>query len=87
VPGDHRVFPGRGGQEARRLSGTTIGPVNRAYSSSIRALQVMQVVIGLALIVSALAKGGGPLALGVILGVILVLLGAGRLWIARRQEQ
>ena len=87
MPGDHRVVPGRGGQEAGRLSGTTIGPVNRAYSSSIRVLQIMQVVIGLALIGTALAKGGGPLTIGVILGVILVLLGAGRLWIARRQEQ
>ena len=52
-----------------------------------RTLLVLQVVIGTALIVSALAKGGGPLALGVVLGVILVLLGAGRLWIARRQER
>jgi hypothetical protein len=60
--------------------------VNRAYSSSIRGLQVMQVVIGVALIVMALARGGGPLALGVVLGVILVLLGAGRLWIGRRRD-
>jgi hypothetical protein len=61
--------------------------VNRAYSSSIRGLQVMQVVIGLALIVMALVRGGGPFALGVVLGVMLVLLGAGRLWIARRRDQ
>ena len=47
----------------------------------------MQVVICLALIVSALARGGGPLALGVILGVLLVLLGAGRLWLARRPKR
>ena len=61
--------------------------MNRAYSSSVRGLLVMQVVIGLALIVSALARGGGPLALGVILGVLLVLLGAGRLWLARRPKR
>jgi hypothetical protein len=61
--------------------------VNRVYSSSIRGLQVMQVVIGLALIVMALVRGGGPFALGLVLGVMLVLLGAGRLWIARRRDQ
>jgi hypothetical protein len=60
--------------------------VNRAYSSSIRGLQVMQIVIGLALIVMALVRGGGPFAFGVVLGVMLVLLGAGRLWIARRRD-
>ncbi len=35
------------------------------------------------MIVSALARGGGALALGVILGTMFVLLGAGRLWLAR----
>jgi hypothetical protein len=60
--------------------------VNRAYSSSLRGLQVMQVVIGLALIVMALVRGGGPFAFGVVLGVLLVLLGAGRLWISRRRD-
>ena len=60
--------------------------MNRAYSSSIRGLQVMQIAIGVALIVSALARGGGLLSLGVVLGVMLVLLGAGRLWIGRRNR-
>lgn len=60
--------------------------MNRAYSSSLRGLQVMQVVIGLALIVMALVRGGGPFAFGVVLGVLLVLLGAGRLWISRRRD-
>jgi hypothetical protein len=40
-------------------------------------------VVGAAMIVSALARGGGALALGVILGTMFVLLGAGRLWLAR----
>ena len=35
-------------------------------------------MIGVAMVVSALARGGGPLALGVVLGTMLALLGAGR---------
>ena len=34
------------------------------------------------MVVSALARGGGPLALGVVLGTMLALLGAGALWLA-----
>ena len=40
------------------------------------------VVIGVAMLVSTLARGGGPLALGVILGILFCALGAGRLYVA-----
>ena len=57
--------------------------MQRAYLASTRALGGLLVVVGAAMIVSALARGGGALALGVILGTMFVLLGAGRLWLAR----
>jgi hypothetical protein len=57
--------------------------VQRAYLASTRALSGLLVVVGAAMIVSAIARGGGALALGVILGTMFVLLGAGRLWLAR----
>ena len=41
-------------------------------------------VIGLAMIVSAVSSGGGPLAVGVIFGLLFIAAGAGRLWVARR---
>jgi hypothetical protein len=44
------------------------------------------VLIGVALLVSTLARGGGPLALGVLLGVLFVLAGAGRLYLARGES-
>jgi hypothetical protein len=44
-------------------------------------------VIGLAMIVSALARGGGAFALGVVLGTLLALPGAGRLWLTRGGER
>jgi hypothetical protein len=46
-------------------------------------MSALLLVIGIAMIVSALARGGGALALGVVLGAMLALLGAGRLWLAR----
>jgi hypothetical protein len=57
--------------------------VQRAYLASTRALSALLVVLGVAMVVAALARGGGALALGVVLGTMFALLGAGRLWLAR----
>jgi hypothetical protein len=57
--------------------------VQRAYLASTRLLSAVLLVLGLALIVSAIVRGGGPLAVGVVLGILLAALGAARLWLAR----
>ena len=57
--------------------------MRRAYIGSTRLMSVLLLLIGVAMIVSALARGGGALALGVVLGAMLALLGAGRLWLMR----
>jgi hypothetical protein len=41
------------------------------------------VLIGVALLVSTIAHGGGPLAVGVLLGLLFVAAGAGRFYLAR----
>jgi hypothetical protein len=56
--------------------------VRTAYGASTRILGSLLVVIGVAMVVSTLVRGGGPLALGVVLGTMLALLGAGRVWLA-----
>lgn len=56
--------------------------MRRAYAASTVALNALIVLVGLAMVVSAVARGGGALALGVVLGTLLALLGAGRLWLA-----
>jgi hypothetical protein len=56
--------------------------VRTAYGISTRVLSTLLLVVGVAMVVSALARGGGALALGVVLGTMLALLGAGRLWLA-----
>jgi len=60
--------------------------VQRAYLVSTRLLGAMLIVVGVAMAVSTLARGGGVLALGVVLGLPLALLGAARLWLAREAD-
>jgi hypothetical protein len=43
-------------------------------------------VIGIVLIVTTLVRGGGPLAVGVVVGVLFALLGAGRVILAVRSR-
>ena len=46
-------------------------------------LSAVMIVLGVAILVSTLARGGGPLAVGVLLGVLFVLAGAGRMYVER----
>jgi hypothetical protein len=48
-------------------------------------LSGVMVLIGGALVIRTLAAGGGPAALGVVLGLLFVAAGAGRLWAERRR--
>ena len=56
--------------------------MQRAYHASTRVTSALLLVLGLALVVSALARGGGALALGVVVGLLFAAIGAGRLWIS-----
>jgi hypothetical protein len=57
--------------------------VERAYLASSRVLSALLVLVGLAMLIAALARGGGALALGVVLGVLFTALGLLRLRLAR----
>jgi multisubunit Na+/H+ antiporter MnhB subunit len=56
--------------------------VNSVHRHSTRALALMMCGLGVAMIVATVTRGGGALALGVILGVAFVALGAARLYLA-----
>ena len=56
--------------------------MQRAYHQSTRVLGAVICLLGLVLVVSTLARGGGPLALGVLVGVAFTVLGAGRVYLA-----
>ena len=57
--------------------------MNRVYRHSTRVFALVTCALGIAMIVTALVRGGGALALGVVLGVAFVAVGAGRLYLAR----
>jgi hypothetical protein len=48
-------------------------------------LSGLMVLIGVALIARTVAGGGGPIAVGVVMGLLFVAAGAGRLWAERRR--
>jgi hypothetical protein len=59
------------------------GAMQRAYIRATLGLSVLMLLLGMTLIVSAVLRGGGVLALGVLVGAALTLAGAGRLWLLR----
>lgn len=54
------------------------------YRGSTRVLSTLMLVLGVAMLVSTLARGGGVLAIGVIMGALFTLAGAGRLYVSLR---
>ena len=58
--------------------------MRQAHRHSIRVLSAVLVVLGAAMVASTLARGGGALSVGVVLGVLLALLGVGRLLLSRQ---
>ena len=43
------------------------------------------VVLGVAILVRTIAEGGGPGAVGILMGLLFVAAGAGRIWAERRR--
>ena len=58
----------------------------RIYQGSIRALSALMIGLGVAIVIATLVGGGGPLSLGMMLGLAFVAVGAGRLWLASRMK-
>ncbi len=56
----------------------------QAHRTATGVLSLAMVGVGVALIASTLVRGGGPLAVGVLIGVLFCALGAGRLYLQRR---
>jgi hypothetical protein len=54
------------------------------YGGATVVLSGLVALLGVAMIVIAVAGGGGPLARGVLVGLLFVLAGGGRAWMAWR---
>ena len=79
LPGDHRVRARAPEREAQG-AGTGGGGVIRT-----QLLPILMVVIGVALIVRTLVEGVDGAAFGLVLGVLFIATGAGRLWLRNRR--
>jgi hypothetical protein len=56
----------------------------RWYKDVVATFGVVAIAIGIALIVRTAIAGGG---IGIVLGLLFIALGAGRLWLLRRRKQ
>ena len=56
------------------------------HRASTRVLSAVMVVLGVVVLVSTLARGGGPFAVGVIFGVLFVAAGSARLYLERGER-
>ncbi len=56
----------------------------RLHRYSTRVLSIAMIIIGIALVVRTVAAGGGAVAIGVLMGVLFIAAGAGRLYLQIR---
>jgi hypothetical protein len=54
------------------------------YGRAVRAFSVAFVVIGIAVLATTLANGGGPTSVGFLMGLAFVAVGALRFWASSR---
>jgi hypothetical protein len=57
---------------------------DRAYKGAVKGFSALFVVVGILLIVVTLSNGGGPAAVGFLMGIAFFAVGLGRLWISSR---
>ncbi len=57
-----------------------------AHRQMTKAMSVVLILVGLAILIRTVSAGGGPLATGILIGVLFVAAGLGRLWVARRTQ-
>jgi hypothetical protein len=57
---------------------------DEGYQLAVRIFSVTIIGFGLAILVITLVRGGGPLAVGVLFGLLFIALGSGRLYLSMR---
>ncbi len=61
-----------------------MSPPRNLLRTGTTVMSSLMILLGVAIVVSTLAAGGGPLAFGIIIGVLFVAAGAARLYLARK---
>jgi hypothetical protein len=59
----------------------------RLYRGSVRVISGLFIVLGIAILGVTLGAGGGPLSLGVLMGIAFLGVGVGRLWLTSRMDR
>ncbi len=59
----------------------------RLYRASVRAISILFIVLGIAILAVTLGAGGGPLSLGILMGIAFLGVGCGRLWLTSRMPR
>jgi hypothetical protein len=57
---------------------------DEGYRLAVRIFSITIIGFGILMLVLTLARGGGPLAVGVLFGLLFIALGSGRLYLSRR---
>jgi hypothetical protein len=57
---------------------------DEGYQLAVRTFSVVIIGFGVLMLVLTLARGGGPLAVGVLFGLLFIALGSGRLYLSMR---
>lgn len=57
------------------------------YRRSVRLLSLLFLLLGVVLLVVTVANGGGPVSVGVLMGIAFLAVGAARLWLSARTGQ
>jgi hypothetical protein len=56
----------------------------RLYRGAVRGFSLTFIALGLVVLVVTLANGGGPASIGFLMGLALLAIGIGRLWVGSR---
>jgi len=57
---------------------------DEGYQLAVRIFSVTIIAFGIAMLAITLARGGGPLSVGVLFGLLFIALGSGRLYLSTR---
>ncbi len=58
----------------------------RLHRAASLVLSVLMMAVGVTMVVSTVSRGGGPIAVGVLVGVLFVAAGAARLYLQTRMD-
>ncbi|MGN6815632.1 MAG: hypothetical protein ACTHK3_06050 [Solirubrobacterales bacterium] len=56
----------------------------RFYRGAVRGFSLVFIAIGLVVLITTLADGGGPASVGFLMGLAFLAVGVGRLWLGLR---